>query len=53
MSASGLNISKDTVRRWAAKYYNNTIVETEKSEQPEPKPDFNFFQLPELRWNLF
>ena len=53
MSASGLSISKNTVKSWAAKYYNNNIVETEKVPTPEPESDFNFFQLPELKWDLF
>ena len=52
MSASGLSISKNTVKSWAAKYYNN-IVETENSCNPEPESDFNFFQLPEFNWNIF
>ena len=53
MSASGLSISKNTVKSWASKYYSPiiNIVETEKNEQPDF--DSSFFQLPKFNWDLF
>lgn len=42
MSASGLKISKDSVRRWASKYYN-IILETENNEHLD-------FELPEVNF---